>query len=279
MLTQIGRQDDGDLNGTPGAFRARIFGECRFCPGLPTHFTGLNIQIAMGIMREDFRRAVRLFCWIELPLLGLAFVTMIQGPVANRARDPMRKAQARNDLIQLYVAVEAYHTDYGVYPIDPSLKDLAMYGFPGGAHHNFELINTLRADGTDPGPNHNNALNSRGTVYLDIPWVKDSAAPRGGMGWGRETDGRNIKVPGEWYDPWGNPYMCIIDTTGKGISNLGSIYSDLAAPNSINPPAHVVGISFGPDGKPGLGGNGVYGNSDDVIQHNGYRYDKPQHTQ
>ena len=190
-------------------------------------------------------------------------------PGGSFVRNASKEGQAANDLLQLVTAVEAYHTDYGVYPIDPAAHwtNRAMYDFPGGDHHNFEVVNVLRAD-TDQGPNSGIALNPREIVYLDVPSVKDNTHPKSGLGTSTTTNALGINAPGEWYDPWGNPYLVAIDTTGKGISDLGFIYSDanLAAPNSIKPAAKVVCISLGPDGKPGHGGNGIFAGSDDVLR-------------
>jgi hypothetical protein len=203
-------------------------------------------------------------------IVGVTIFAVLLGliiPAFQLPEHPARKAEAANDLEQLCDAINAYHTDCGVYPINPAVrwKDCAVYGMSGG-HHNFELINTLRADGTNEGPNYGNALNTHQTVYLDVPNVRDSANPKDGLGAGTETDGRNIRVPGEWYDPWGRPYTIMVDMTGKGFSNLGFIYSDLAKPDLYKPPVGVVGITFGADGQLGSHGNGKYDGSDDIVR-------------
>ena len=189
--------------------------------------------------------------------------------MVNRAGNVAHRSAVLNDLVQFRAAVQAYHTDYGVYPIDPSIHwtGAAAYGIPGGPHHNSDVMNVLRADGTDPGPNFQNAINSRAVVYMDVPQVRDLSAPRSGLGNGKETNGFGVTTPGEWYDPWGSPYLFFIDTGGSGIRDLGLIYTDLtfSGPNPDYPPTAVVGVSLGKDGKIGTNGNGKYAGSDDVI--------------
>jgi hypothetical protein len=197
-------------------------------------------------------------------VLVLLFILIFPAINATKVGVPV----TMNDLTQLCTAIKAYHTDYGVYPIDASAewKDRAMYDFPGSEHHNFELLNTLRADGVDPGPNHGNAINTHDVVYLDVPYVKDSSHPSEGLSRGNENDGRNINVSGEWYDKWGNPYAVAINVTAKGIPDLRFIYSDARAADSNQPEYDVAAISFGADGKPGIRGNGKYDGSDDIAE-------------
>ena len=159
------------------------------------------------------------------------------------------KAIARNELNQIITAITAYHTDYGAYPISPSIshKTDVVYGNPGSLHYNSEIINVLRADGTDPGPNFQNALNTQKQIYLDVPTVKDPTNPKNGLGTGKEPNG--ITTPGEWYDPWGTPYMIFIDANDDGICDLGLVYSDFTstAPHPANPHTSVAAASLGPD--------------------------------
>jgi hypothetical protein len=167
-----------------------------------------------------------------------------------------------NDLTNLTVAAKAYYTDYGVYPIDPALsrKTDAVYGYPGWSHHNSEVVNVLRADGTDPGSNFRNALNPHQTIYLDVPDVRNPANPKSGLGTGKETNSYGVTAPGEWYDPWGSPYIVIIDAKGDGVCDLGQFYSDVPSPHT-----GVAGVSFGADKMIGRKGDRKYAGSDDVI--------------
>jgi type II secretory pathway pseudopilin PulG len=173
------------------------------------------------------------------------------------------KAEAKNDETQFVAAIQAFQKDYGYYPIDASVsrKVDAIYGYPGSGHHNSEIINVLRADGTDPGPNFRNAINTRQTVYLDVPDIKDAANPRSGLGTGKETNSYGVTTAGEWYDPYGAPYIVIIDANGDGVCDLGQFfYTDVDSPH-----VGVAGASFGKDRKIGNNGDRKFAGSDDVL--------------
>jgi type II secretory pathway pseudopilin PulG len=185
---------------------------------------------------------------------------------AGGSGNAARKAQTRNDLTQLAFAINAFHTDYGFYPIDRSIsrKTDAVYGYPGWSHHNSELVNVLLADGTDAGPNFRNAINTHQTVYLDVPLIRDPANPRSGLGTGKETNSYGVTTPGEWYDPYGAPYIVIIDANGDGVCDLGQLfYSDIPSPHF-----GAAGISFGKDKKVGTNGDREFRGSDDIISWN-----------
>jgi type II secretory pathway pseudopilin PulG len=187
-------------------------------------------------------------------LVGL----VLPGIRANKEGEPPEMINLNN----LVVALKAFYTDYGRYPIDPAVsrKADAVYGYPGWSHHNSEVVNVLRADGTDPGPNFRNALNPQQVVYLDVPYVRDLTNPRTGLGTGKETNSYGVTTPGEWYDPWGSPYIVIIDANGDGVCNLGKFYSDVPSPHT-----GVAGVSFGADKMIGTKGDRKYAGSDDVM--------------
>jgi hypothetical protein len=174
-----------------------------------------------------------------------------------------------SDATQLVAATEAFHTDYGYYPIYPHThwKVDAVYGIPGDSHHNSDIMNALRADGTDPGPNYQNAINTRQTIYLDVPTIRDPMNPKEGLGTGKETNSYGITTPGEWYDPWGSPYILFIDANGDGLCDLGLVYSDFTSSgtNSTNPHTGVAAASLGPDRRIGTNGNRRYAGSDDEM--------------
>jgi hypothetical protein len=148
-----------------------------------------------------------------------------------------------------------------------SPKTDVVYGNPSGSHHNSDIVNVLRADSDDPGPNFRNALNTRKQIYLDVPVVKDPTNPRGGLGTGHETNTLGITTQGEWYDPWGSPYIIFIDANGDGVCDLGLVYSDFTSsgPHPTNPHTGVVAASLGPDKQVGTKGDGKYVGSDDEI--------------
>jgi len=223
------------------------------------------------------------FTLIEL-LTVIAIIAILMAllfPAMNPAKLNAQKARAANDIRTLVAAVNAYHTEYGVYPIDPALeaqgsKDIE-YGAPGTSLHNQEIVNVLRGD-----PNPADTLSTSGAVpitlnnrniqYLDIPLVKDSTDPRSGLGTGRETNGITTKA-GEWYDPFGLPY--IVDINGKYdgyVQPAGALlmrYSDVNYITINGQPALQTGViaaSIGADRIQGPSANPrIFKNSNDVL--------------
>lgn len=121
-------------------------------------------------------------------LMGLAF------PVFQGVQNQAKKTQARNDLMQIVTAVNAYYTEYVKYPLTPAIAADTTYGV---TPTNEQLFNELRSV---------TALqNPRGIVFLSPPDVKDVNNPRAGISSAPAT-------AGQYFDPWGKPYMIRIDT-------------------------------------------------------------------
>jgi type II secretory pathway pseudopilin PulG len=220
------------------------------------------------------------FTLIEL-LTVIAILMAMLIPTANISKIVAKKAAAASDLHQFVAAINAYHADYGVYPIDPALETPTQrdieYGAPGASLHNQEIVNVLRAD-----PNTADTLSASGATpislnphavaYLDIPLVKDSTNPRSGLGTGREPNGITTKS-GEWYDPFGQPY--IVDINGKNDGYLqpaGALlmrYSDINYVTINGQPALQTGVIAGSIGADRIQSPAatprVYKNSDDVL--------------
>ncbi len=121
-------------------------------------------------------------------LMGLAF------PVIQSAQNQTRRAQARNDLMQIVTAVNAYYAEYGRYPLTPTTPADTTYGV---TPTNEQLFNELRSVAA--------LQNPRAIVFLSPPDVKDGTKPRAGIGSGPAT-------AGQYFDPWGKPYMIRLDT-------------------------------------------------------------------
>lgn len=213
------------------------------------------------------------FTLIEL-LTVIAIIAILMAlllPALTGAKNTARKGQARNDLTQFVAAVKAYSADYGACPVDPSLGSTndAEYGGPGDAHHNADLINTLIADGLDAGPNLNNAINTKGTVYLDVPVVKDAANPKSGLISSAGAAGGGQYVRHDWVDPWGGTYVIVVDSNYDGYvqaQNLGK-YTDVQY-NAVNGNAVqglCIGASLGADHQYGSKGDYKFRSSDDVL--------------
>jgi len=223
------------------------------------------------------------FTLIEL-LTVIAIIAVLMGlllPALNPATSGVKRAAASNDIKQFTVAVKAFYTDYGVYPIDSAIEAAAPkdveYGASTDSYHNQEIVNVLRGDtlATDTLSTSGSSpsfVNPRQVIYLDVPSVKDPTNPKSGLGTGKETNGITAKS-GEWYDPWGEPYIIAIDGNYDGFvqSNPGVLlqYQDItyATVNGHNAvQAGVIGGSFGSDRIQGSATNpGHYKNSDDVL--------------
>jgi prepilin-type N-terminal cleavage/methylation domain-containing protein len=187
------------------------------------------------------------FTLIEL-LVVMAIIAILIGllfPAFRAVQNQAKQTQAKNDLMQIVNAVNAYYTDYGKYPL--VIAD-AIYG--PAANPNNTLFNVLR--GQDP------TNNPRQIVFIAPPYVKNDAA-------GNRRSGVS-PTTAQYYDPWGQPYNVEID---------GGYDNQMANPYILNagPATLAIGViawSFGSDGQsqsvPGPApdkNNGV--NADDVI--------------
>ena len=149
-------------------------------------------------------------------LIGLLF------PAIDGAQRQARNVQAKNDLRQIVIAVNGFYTDYGAYPSNYT-PEITFDGFNGNT--NDHLFNALR--GKD------STVNPKNIVFVSPAMAKSPNSPTSGIG-----------VDGQWYDPWGKPYIIRLDTNYDGL--VVNPYSNNAgvAP-SLN--AGVIAWSFGSD--------------------------------
>ncbi len=191
--------------------------------------------------------ATRAFTLIEL-LVVIAIIAVLAGlafPAYQSVQNAARKTQAKNDLVQIVTAVNAFYTDYGKYPL-PSGAQAEEYIYGPGGTSSKDLFDTLR------GLPAAAAANPRQIEFIKPPDVKDTNAPRGGMG--SPTDG-------QFYDPWGKPYVVTIDSDYNNV--VTNPYTSNAGATSLR--QGVIAFSFGKDQETD-GGNKNSGKSkDDVI--------------
>jgi prepilin-type N-terminal cleavage/methylation domain-containing protein len=157
---------------------------------------------------------------IIVVLMGLAF------PVFQGVQNQARRTQARNDLMQIVTAVNAYYAEYGKYPLTPATPADTTYG---ATPTNELLFNELRSVGP--------LQNPRGIVFLSPPDVKDANRPRAGISSAPAT-------AGQYFDPWGKPYMIRIDTDYDNQVNNPYSQNAGSAPLLRN---GIIAWSFGKD--------------------------------
>lgn len=195
------------------------------------------------------RSTLRAFTLIEL-LVVIVIIAILAGlafPVFQSVQNQAKKTQAKNDLTQIVTALNAFYTEYGKYPLTPSTPADTSYG---GAASNGTLFNELRSVGATENP--------RGIVFLSPPEAKDQTNPRGGI---KTSDG-------QFYDPWGKPYLVRVDTNFDNFvanpysSNAGTAKDPTG---NLAVQAGVIGWSLGKNQIGGTGDKNSTDSNDDVI--------------
>ena len=151
-----------------------------------------------GIQRSTFNAQFRdAFTLIEL-LVVISIIIVLMGllfPAFRGVQDQAKKTQAKNDLTQIVTAANAYYTEYGKYPLTPATPADTIYGT---SVTNDNLFNNLRGGITTENP--------RGIAFINPPDAKDNNSPRSGIA------GTASASAGQYFDPWGKPYIVSIDT-------------------------------------------------------------------
>jgi len=181
-------------------------------------------------MSKKQRRA---FTLIEL-LVVIAIIGILMSllfPAVTGVMEAARRAKAKNDLVQLAIAVKAYQTEYGKLPILPGVADAGEHtawfqGPKTSSHYNSEIVRALSGDNSD-------GLNPRKIVFLETRPAKGS--------------GTNVKdgVADDFmfYDPWGTPYGIKLDSN---YDNRLEYYSQDPGKQE-NVTTTVITVSFGPN--------------------------------
>jgi prepilin-type N-terminal cleavage/methylation domain-containing protein len=220
----------------------------------------------------------RAFTLIEL-LVVIAIIAILIGllfPAFKAVQNQARQAQAKNDLTQIVNAVNAYYTEYGRYPVDvPAVNTNDAYFGSGTAPSgtvsygtNDWLFDVLRNNTASTktatnvctgGVNLVTCLNPRQIVFISPQYVKNPAQPRSGIGTPGGTG------PGQFFDPWGNPYNVAID--GNYNNQITNLYTADTGAGPATLSQGVITWSAGSDGKsPGYNsGTTTFSASDDVI--------------
>ena len=225
----------------------------------PMPFSRANAKVEVIIPWRDGRRPVPnsrgapsgerddAFTIIEL-LVVILIIAVLMGlafPVYQGVQNSAKKTQAKNDLIQIVTAVNAFYTEYGKYPTTASTDADATYGL---ANTNRALFDELRAV--------TSALNTRQIVFLSPPDARDATNPRAGIA------ATGSASAGQYFDPWGATYVVRIDWNyDNEVPNPYSANAG-ATPNLRN---GVIAWSLGKDRTGGSGDKKSASSNDDVI--------------
>ncbi len=140
------------------------------------------------------------FTLIEL-LVVIAIIGILAGllfPAVNGAIDSARRAQAKNDVVQIATAITAYETEYGKLP-GSGTTDTTQ-------NVDTDLINTLSGITTNNNP--------RKIVFIEVQERKPDIVGKGGKS-GTNASG--------FVDPWGGQYVVRLDLGyDNSLSSVGA---------------------------------------------------------
>ncbi len=172
----------------------------------------------------------RAFTLVEL-LVVMAIVAILAAavlPVSQVVMGKVRALQARHNAIELRKAIATYSTEYRRFPVRESGRNGADLEIDSDSN----LMNVLLGSDKEAGPG---GLNTRRRTFFSGRKASDGAKPRNGVVY--ESGGGGVL-----YDPWGNRYRLIIDTSRD------ERCTDPSEPGETVAQETLV-WSFGPDGK------------------------------
>ena len=202
-------------------------------------------KLKMNLFNKRDPAAFTLIEMIVVMLIIATLVALFMG-AATSVFDRARRTQAKNDVIQIATAVNAFYTEYGRYPVTvTSTATDAFFGSgttPAGCTSygsNVVLLNVLRNITSDPNAV---ALNPRQIVFLSPGGAKNTVPPRGGI----------ATADNCYYDPWGSQYAIVIDTNYD--NTITNPYSDTDGSAGTRPlRLGAVAYSYGKNGALGGG--------------------------
>src|SRR5438094_5180407 len=215
----------------------------------PSHCRGFTkAKLKMNLFNKRNPAAFTLIEMIVVMLIIATLTALFMG-AATSVFDRARRTQAKNDVIQIATAVNAFYTEYGRYPVTvTSTATDAFFGSgttPAGCTSygsNDVLLNVLRNITSDPNAV---ALNPRQIVFLSPGGAKSTTPPRGGIS-------QSAGSVGQYFDPWGSQYAILIDTNYD--NTLTNPYSDTDGSAGTTPLRFgSVAYSYGKNGALGGG--------------------------
>ena len=194
------------------------------------------------------------FTLIELLVVISIIVVLgaIAFPAISGVLDRAKKTEAKNDMLQVATAVNAFYTEYGRYPVTANSAGDGSDFFAADDNENNVLMDILRAQ---PGNGTAATNNPRMVVFFQPRIAKDTSKPTSGIGGN-----------GRLYDPWNNCYRIRVDSNYNSI--VENPYSAGAGFPEIG--AGVVVWSIGKDkagatDKKNGGTKDVGASKDDVV--------------
>jgi prepilin-type N-terminal cleavage/methylation domain-containing protein len=260
---------------SPPASLAKAFGvawrrrtakaDASYCPA----FT--KAKLKRNLFNKRNSAAFTLIEMIVVMLIIATLTALFMG-AATSVFDRARRTQAKNDVIQIATAVNAFYTEYGRYPVQiTSTTTDAFFGTgstPSGSTGygtNDFLIDVLRNNTTGSHAALVATLNPRQITFLSPGGAKNTVPPRGGI----------ATADNCYYDPWGSQYAIVIDTNyDNAITNP---YSDSDGSAGTTPLRFgAVAYSYGKNGAlgggsasspytPEAGSAGVFKGSSDIL--------------
>lgn len=176
----------------------------------------------------------RAFTLIEL-LIVISIIIILVGllfPAFRGAQDQAKIVQARNDEQQIVTAINAFFTEYGVYPCGAQQGGDSNDYFAADDTSNNILFDILRGDANN---GNVQTYNPKSIPFLQATVAKDLVNPRSGIGGN-----------GRYYDPWGSVYRIRMDNNYSGA--VPNPYSSNAGFNPIQTGAIVWSLGKDLDG-------------------------------
>ena len=161
----------------------------------------------IGRSRVNPQSTVRIAGFTLIELLVVISIIIILGalafPVISGVLDRAKKTQAKNDMVQVATAVNAFYTEYGRYPVTANSGADGSDFFAADNNENNVLMDILRAE-----PRNGTAMtnNPRMVVFFQPRIAKDLSKPSSGIGGN-----------GRLYDPWNNCYRIRVDSNYNSI--------------------------------------------------------------
>jgi prepilin-type N-terminal cleavage/methylation domain-containing protein len=150
-------------------------------------------------------RTQRSFTLIEM-LAVIVIIMILAGmlyPALRSVREGPKKALAKSDCVRIELAIQAYYNEYGKWPPNPA-STAEFTALLNGGRNPF--------DGS-AGAAYARNNNSRSNVFM-------------------EFDRSRVNSNNEFLDPWGNPYIILIDNGNNCIGGLGATWRDYNGGNS-----------------------------------------------